>query len=68
MTAGTIRTVVGLGLLVAAGSVEPSLSDVEFVLWSIGLAVPGALLAWSGTRAINRGEPRPTFWTDKVQK
>lgn len=52
---GSVRTFAGLALLIAAGSVD-SANDVEFVLWSIGLAVPGALLGWSGTRALTRSE------------
>lgn len=61
---GSIRTFAGLGLLVLAGSVEPSLGDLEFVLWTLALAVPGAVLAWSGTRAMNRCAPQSEFWTE----
>lgn len=63
---GSIRTFVGVGLLVLAGSVDDSLPDLEFMLWSIGLAIPGALIAWSGTRALNQdvaSAPQPNFWT-----
>jgi hypothetical protein len=63
---GSIRTFTGLALLIAAGSIDPSLSDLEFVLWSIGLAIPGILIALSGTRAMNQGvasAPQPNFWT-----
>lgn len=60
---GSIRTFIGLALLVMAGSIDDSLSDLEFVLWALGLAIPGALIAWSGVRAMNRNIPQPNFWT-----
>lgn len=51
---GSIRLIVGMALLFAAASVNDNLSDVSFVLWSLGLAIPGGLLAFSGVRAMNR--------------
>jgi thiol:disulfide interchange protein len=53
---GTIRTFLGLALLVAAGSVNDTLPDAEFFAWALGLAIPGALIAFSGVRALNRAE------------
>lgn len=50
---GMIRFVGGMALLFAAASVNDTLSDAEFFLWSLGLAIPGAILAFSGTKAIN---------------
>jgi 4-hydroxybenzoate polyprenyltransferase len=51
---GTIRALAGMALLFAAASVNDTVSDVEFLIWSLGFAIPGALLAFSGVRAINR--------------
>ena len=51
---GTIRVFLGIALLILAGSVDDSLPDLEFVLWALGLAIPGALLGFSGVRALNR--------------
>ena len=52
---GTIRVFLGIALLILAGSVDDSLPDLEFVLWALGLAIPGALLGLSGVRAMNKG-------------
>ena len=51
---GSIRLVVGMVLLFAAASVNDTLPDMSFLLWSLGLAIPGGLLAFSGVRAMNR--------------
>ena len=51
---GTIRTFLGLGLLILAGSVDDTLPDLVFLAYSFGLAIPGALLGFSGVRALNR--------------
>ena len=59
---GSIRVFVGITLLVMAGSIDDGLGDLEFVLWALGLAIPGALIALSGTRAMNRTTPQPNFW------
>jgi hypothetical protein len=56
MMQGTIRTFLGLGLLIAAGSVNDTLPIDQFLMISMALAIPGALIALSGVRALNRAE------------
>lgn len=51
---GTIRTFLGMGLLILAGSVDPNMPDPQFFLTSLALAIPGALIGFSGVRALNR--------------
>lgn len=51
---GTIRVFLGMVLLILAGSVDDSLPDPDFFLYSMALAIPGALLGFSGVRAMNR--------------
>jgi hypothetical protein len=50
---GTIRLITGMALLIAAASVNDTLPDLEFLMWSLGLAVPGAIIGFSGARALN---------------
>lgn len=52
---GTIRIAIGMLLLIAAGSVNDTLPDAQFFAWSLGLAIPGALIGFSGAIAANRG-------------
>ena len=56
MMQGTIRTFQGLAMLVAAGSVNDTLSTDQFLMISMALAIPGALIGFSGVRALNRAE------------
>jgi thiol:disulfide interchange protein len=51
---GSIRLALGMALLFAAASVNDTLPDTQFILWSLGLAIPGALLGFSGARALNK--------------
>jgi hypothetical protein len=50
---GTIRLSLGMMLLWAAASVNDTLPDAEFLMWSLALAIPGAILGFSGARALN---------------
>jgi thiol:disulfide interchange protein len=51
---GTIRLALGMALLFAAASVNDTLPDAQFLAWALGLAIPGALLGFSGARALNK--------------
>ena len=52
---GTIRLFIGLTLMILAGSVNDTLPTAQFFLISMGLAIPGALIGFSGAIAANRG-------------
>jgi hypothetical protein len=53
---GTIRIFIGLALLILAGSVNDTLSTAQFIGATLGLAIPGALIGFSGAIASNRAE------------
>jgi hypothetical protein len=53
---GTIRIFIGLALLILAGSVNDTLSTAQFIGTTLGLAIPGALIGFSGAIASNRAE------------
>jgi hypothetical protein len=53
---GTIRTFLGLALLICAGSVNDTLPTGEFIAYVLAFAIPGTLLGFSGTAAMNRAE------------
>jgi thiol:disulfide interchange protein len=50
---GTIRIFLGMALLICAGSVNDTLPTADFIMLSLGLGIPGALIAFWGTTAAN---------------
>lgn len=58
---GGIRLIAGMVLLWAAASVNDTLPDSEFLLWSLALAIPGAILGFSGVRALNLDNQTKNF-------
>lgn len=53
---GTIRTLLGLTLLILAGSVNDTLPTAEFIGITLALAVPGTVLGFWGATALDRAE------------